>query len=527
MQQHCAQPLLREPDASDPPLALSVEGITKQFGAFMALDGVDLSLPRRSILALLGENGAGKTSLMNVLYGIYRPDAGRITIAGEEVVLKSPRDAIRHRVGMIHQHFHQANALSAIDNIALGHDPLFTRLDVARHRRAIAALAARFDFDVSLDEPVSKLPMGMRQRIEILKALYHGAEILILDEPTSILAPSEIASFLNGIKKLRDEGAAILFVTHKLEEVMEVADQIAVMRRGKMVAERQVAATDPRELSRLMIGHELRAQSRRKPAESANIALSLRDVSARGERKGVALQAVSLTLKKGEVLGIAGVDGNGQSELAEVIVGLRALDAGRIEIEGADISRQTARERAAHIGFIPEDRHQTGLVLNHSVELNLILRSFNRAPASRRGLLDRRFIADNGTARAADYDIRLVSPKQAARDLSGGNQQKIILAREIEAAPEILVVMQPTKGLDLSAIEFVHAKLDEQRAAGVAILYISTELEHLLDMADRVAVIFNGRIVGEVDAHNAHSEQLGLLMAGMAPSLVEGAVHGA
>ena len=497
---------------------LVIDGVSKAFGRFRALDGVDLTVAKASIHAVLGENGAGKTSLMNVLYGLYRPDEGEIRIAGQPITLHSPADAIHHRIGMIHQHFHLAEALTVTENIVLGLGRPLARLRLAEHAARIAEMSRQIGFEVDPAAEIWRLPMGMRQRVEILKALYRGADILVLDEPTSVLAPSEIDGFLASLRRLRADGTTILFVTHKLEEVMAVADEASVMRAGKVVARRRISETSPRELSHLMIGRELAVETTTRSTGPGADCLVLRDLVADNDRGARALDGLSLAIRAGEVVGLIGIDGNGQRELAEVITGLRPLISGQITADGGDLRPLDARsrQREARIGFVPEDRHGTGLVLDHSVETNLVLRSFDLPPVSRHGLLDRATIAAIGKRLAAEYDIRLRSPRQAARDLSGGNQQKIILAREIEAAPRILVIAQATKGLDLGAIAFVQRQILAQRERGVAILYISTELEHVMEVADRIGVICAGRITGELTPQEASAERIGLLMAGIA-----------
>lgn len=495
----------------------AIRNISKSFGGLKALDGVSFDVAKGTIHAVLGENGAGKTTLMNVLYGLYRPDSGSIEIDGKHVVMRSPRDAIKHRIGMIHQHFHLANALTVTENIVVGLKRPGRLLGLGTHARRIGALGEELGFEIDPHVPVWKLPMGMRQRVEILKALYRGASILVLDEPTSVLSPSEITSFLAGLKKLRDAGTTILFVTHKLEEVMAVADATAVLRHGRLVAERRTADTSTAELSRLMVGREMQSTVVKRRGEPGGVLLNCSELVATNDRHVRALDKLSLELKAGEVFGIAGIDGNGQRELAEVITGLRPLDHGRIEIAGRDIAGLSARQRLheAGIAFVPEDRQSTGLVLEHSIATNLVLRRFYLAPASHRGFLDRAKIASGGEALMARYDIRGRSAGQGASALSGGNQQKIILAREIEAAPRILIVMQATKGLDIGAIEFVQRKILEERDRSAAILYISTELEHIMAVADRIAVMHRGRLSEAFAPRDITPERMGLLMAGI------------
>jgi general nucleoside transport system ATP-binding protein len=493
-----------------------IDRVTKTFGAFKALDRVTLRVRKGSIHAILGENGAGKTTLMNVLYGLYHPDEGTIQIDGRPVVIHSPKDAIALGIGMIHQHFMLVNSLTVTENVVLGLKGQGASLDLRRHARRIAELSRGFGFEVDPMAPVWRLPMGMRQRVEILKALYRGAEILILDEPTSVLTPGEIERFLAGLRRLRDAGHTILFITHKLEEVMAVADRVTVMRAGRVTAEDETANTTRRRLARLMVGRDVVFELERRHGEPGAVVLEAEGLRAENDRGLPALDGLSLTLRAGEILGIAGVDGNGQDELAEVMAGLRPLQAGRIRVRGRDIAGLSIRRRRteAGIGFVPADRQGTALVLDYAAPANLILHAFDRRPVARLGVLNLGLINRRAAELIQKYDVRLRSLRQPVRLLSGGNQQKLILAREIEAAPAVLVILQPCKGLDVGAIEFVQNTLLEQRAKGMAILYVSTELEHVLAIADRIAVMYRGRITGIVDRREASAEQLGLLMAG-------------
>jgi ABC-type uncharacterized transport system ATPase subunit len=374
-----------------------------------------------------------------------------------------------------------------------------------------------FGFDVDPSAPVWSLPMGMRQRVEILKALYRNAKILILDEPTSVLAPNEIGAFLAGIKRLRDAGHTILFITHKLEEVMQVADRVTVMRSGRVIDEMEAAGTTAKALARSMVGRDVMVELERREDHEGDVLLAVEKLVATGDRGTRALDGLSLSVRAGEILGVTGVDGNGQRELSEVIAGLRPLDSGRILVAGKDIGALDVRQRKIEggIGFVPEDRQTTGLVLDYPVASNLVLRDFNRAPASRRGLVDFGFVRRHAAELVKRYDIRLRSVQQPARFLSGGNQQKVILAREIEACPRILIVMQACKGLDVGAIEFVQNTILDLKAKGVAVLYISTELEHVLAVADRVVVMYRGRATGSLERAEATPDRLGELMAGI------------
>jgi ABC-type uncharacterized transport system ATPase subunit len=496
---------------------LVIEKVTKQFGSFKALDQVSLHVHKNSIHAILGENGAGKTTLMNVLYGLYHPDDGRIEIDGRPVHIANPRQAIENNIGMIHQHFMLVNSLTVTENIILGLKGQKASLHLTEHEQRIRELSVSFDFDIDPRELVWKLPMGMQQRVEILKSLYRNAELLILDEPTSVLAPNEIDAFLAGLKKLKDAGHTIIFITHKLEEVTKAADRVTVLRRGKVTAEVGVRDTTVNELARLMVGRDVLFEFERSQRETGDVALAVEGLCALNERGIQALDHVSFVLRSGEILGIAGVDGNGQAELAEVITGMRTLQQGIIRVGGRDISRCDIRRRSqTHgIGFIPEDRQHTGLVLDYPVAANLMLRDYNRAPFSSAGFINFSFVRDHADKIVRKYDVRVQSAQQPARFLSGGNQQKLILGRELEADPQILVAMQPCKGLDVGAIEFVQRTILQQRDRGKAILYISTELEHLLAVSDLVAVMFRGRISGIVTPGEATAERLGMLMSGV------------
>ncbi len=493
-----------------------IEGITKSFGAFRALDDVSLNVKRGDIHAILGENGAGKTTLMNILYGLYQPDRGRIILDGSPVTLASPKHAIELGIGMIHQNFMLVNSLTVVENIVLGLERGFKAVDIAAHGRRILEMSRGFGFDIDPAAEVWTLPMGTRQRVEILKVLYRNAEVLILDEPTSVLAPGEVDAFLDGLKKLRAAGHTILFITHKLEEVMKVANRVTVMRLGKVSDEMDAAGTTPRELARKMVGREIVMRIDRRAAMPGEKRLELTDLVALSDRGVRALDGLSLDVRAGEIHGVCGVDGNGQRELGEAIAGLRPLMSGSISVDGTTIDNLSVKERRQRgLGFVPEDRQGTALVLDYSIATNLVLRDFDEPPVSKRGVLDLRHIARNAAQLVKRYDVRARSAQQPVRFLSGGNQQKVVLAREIEGRPNILVVMQACKGLDVGAIEFVQNTLLELRSMGVAILYVSTELEHVLEVSDRVSVIFRGRITGTVPVSEASAARIGELMGGL------------
>jgi ABC-type uncharacterized transport system ATPase subunit len=496
---------------------LTVDGITKTFGDLRANDDVSLHVERGSIHAILGENGAGKSTLMNILYGLYQPDSGRILVDGHEVRIESPRDALRHGIGMVHQHFMLVRSLTATENVILGMRQDGLGLNLGEHSARLKELSDSFGFEIDLNQVVWKLPMGTQQRVEILKLLYHNADILIFDEPTSVLTPSETGPFFDVLRRLAAADKTIIFITHKLEEVMAISERVTVMRDGRVTAVVETASTNRRELARLMIGRDVVFDIRHREKQPGRGLLEVEGIRAQSDRDLVALDDVSFTVRSGEILGIAGVDGNGQSELAEVITGLREPVAGRIIVDGHDVSQASVEERKQRfrLGYVPEDRHEVGLVLQDSVAMNLVLRSYRSPPFATHFLLNRKTIETNAEKLVKQYDVRLQDIGQDVRYLSGGNQQKVILAREIEDNPQVLVVSQPTKGLDVGAIEFVQNTLLDQRGKGVAILYISTELEHLFEVCDRIAVIFRGRITGLLETADATPERLGLLMAGV------------
>ena len=502
---------------------ISVNRVTKSFGTFKALDNVNIEVRKGAIHAILGENGAGKSTLMNILYGLYQPDEGEIRINDTLVSLKSPSDAIASGIGMIHQHFMLVESLTVLENVVMGLVRGPRPIDFAFHENRIRKMSAAFGFDLDPMAPIWTLPMGLRQRVEIIKALYRNAEILILDEPTSVLAPGEISSFIDGIRKLRDVGHTILFITHKLEEVMQVADSVTVMRHGKVIHETAATSTNSKELARWMVGRDVVFELKNRERSHEDVTIEAVDIlvvdglSAVNDRGIQALDDVSFTVRAGEILGVSGVDGNGQIELAEAIAGLRPTLTGRIVVDGRDVASLGVKARIveARIAFVPEDRQSQGLVLDYPVALNMVLRSFDRPPTSRYSVLNFAAIRKFASDLALRYDVRLRTVDQLTRFLSGGNQQKIILAREIEAAPRLLVVMQACKGLDVGAIEFVQKTILNLKEKGVAVLYVSTELEHVLDVSDRIAVMFRGRITGFLNRNEASTQRIGELMAGI------------
>jgi simple sugar transport system ATP-binding protein len=496
--------------------SLILDRVSKVFGNVTANDNVSIRIDGSTVHAILGENGAGKSTLMNILYGLYQPDEGRILINDREVNIHSPRQALEHGIGMVHQHLTLVGPLSVTENIILGLKERQVFINKTEHGRRIRELAESFGFDINPDALIWQLPMGKQQQVEILKLLYRNAEVLILDEPTSVLTPSETQPFFDVLERLKKAGKTIIFITHKLDEVMRIADKVTVMGRGQVVAEVETAVTSPRELARLMIGRDVVLDIKREDIEFGDVVLEIEDLSAVNDRGLEALDCISLNVRKGEIVGIAGVDGNGQAELAEIIAGLRDSQKGCIRIDGKDITGASVaeRNRVLKVGYVPEDRQRVGLDLDQSVATNLVLRSYDNPPFARLQFLNFDAIERNAERLVEKYDVRLGSINQKTRFLSGGNQQKLILAREIEANPVLLVVAQPCKGLDIGAIEFVQKTLLEQRKEGAGILYISSELEHILAVCDRIAVISAGRITGVLTPEEATSERLGMLMAG-------------
>lgn len=495
---------------------LTVDRLTKFFGEFKALDKVSIKVKPGTVHAILGENGAGKTTLMNNIYGLYQPERGRIFFDGREVRIKSPLHAVGLGIGMIHQHFMLVDSLTVTENVILGLRGLGKTLDLPKHEKRIRELSEEFGFEVDPSREIWRLPMGMRQRVEILKALYRDAKLLILDEPTSVLAPQEIDALIAALKRLKKAGKTILFITHKLEEVFAAADRITVLRHGSVTAEKEICDTDSKDVARLMVGRDVVFDIRKPETEIGETVLEVRKANAFNDRGLQALRDVSLTVRAGEIFGIAGVDGNGQAELAEVITGLRKLSSGEVIVHGRNIENHSVAQRRhlTGMGFIPEDRQGSGLAMDFSIGKNCILRDYNKAPYARWMLIQKKSIEEAAERYRQKYDIRMHSVSQRASFLSGGNQQKLIVAREIEFDPAVLVVMQPCKGLDIGATENVQNIIIQQKVAGKAILYISTELEHVLEVSDRIAVLCAGEITGVVTPDQATPEVMGSLMAG-------------
>ena len=500
---------------------IEMRGITKRFGAVTANDQISLSVPDGTIHAIVGENGAGKSTIMKILYGFYTADKGEIFIAGKRCDIRSPHDAIAIGLGMVHQHFMLVRPMTVLENIVLGAEPgSAARIDFQKAEEQIRRLSSDFGFDIDPDRRIEELSVGQEQRVEVLKALYRGARILILDEPTAVLTPQEVDEFFRILRSMREQGKTIIIITHKLSEVLTLSDNVTIMRDGRVVGERVTEKTNAAELARLMVGRDVLLRIEKNPAKPGEIVLAVRELKLTGGAeagKREKLVDVSFDVRAGEIVGIAGVEGNGQTELIEVIAGLRRQTSGKIELSGSEIGQLSARQITERgVAHIPEDRHRRGLLLDFDLSENTILGTHYRAPIapSRLGLLDESAIAAKTTRVLNDFDVRPPDASLQARALSGGNQQKLIIGREFDLHPTLLLVSQPTRGVDIGAIEFIHRKLVELRDSGTAILLVSAELEEVLSLADRLLVMYQGQIVGEVDVQRADPEQIGLLMTG-------------
>jgi general nucleoside transport system ATP-binding protein len=494
---------------------LELRGITKRFGALVANDHIDLVIEPGQIHALLGENGAGKTTLMNVLYGLLHPDEGEIVIDGRPVTFRSPGDAIKAGIGMVHQHFMLVPVFTVAENVTLGMER--TRglglLDRRRTRRDVRELSERYGLNVNPDAYVEYLPVGTQQRAEIVKALMRDASVLILDEPTSVLTPGETEDLFRVIRELKAGGRSIVFISHKLKEVQAIADTVTVIRRGRVVGERPPTATDA-ELATLMVGRQVELKVSKGPARPGETVLDVRGISAADDHGQAALKDVSFQVRAGEILGVAGVQGNGQTELCEALIGLRPVSAGEVLLDGRDLSHVSPRDRLrAGFGYVPEDRQLDGLVPDFSVAENLVLDVYDRPPFASGVALNLDVIDTNAKTLVDEFDVRTPSAQRPVGTLSGGNQQKVILAREMSRELRILLASQPTRGLDVGSIEFVHRRIVTERDRGVAVLIVSSELDEIYALADRIAVMYEGKIVA-FRPPSVPVEELGLLMAG-------------
>ncbi|HWJ02587.1 MAG TPA: ABC transporter ATP-binding protein [Verrucomicrobiae bacterium] len=495
---------------------IRMHNITKVFPRVVANEKINLDVNPGEIHALLGENGAGKSTLMNILYGLHQPSEGEIFVKERKVVIADPNVAIDLGIGMVHQHFMLIPPMTVSENIVLGCElRRFGFLDMKRAEHQVAEISQRYGLKVDPKAKIENISVGMQQRVEILKALYRGAEILILDEPTAVLTPQEIQELFEIMRSLISEGKSIIFITHKLKEIMAVADRVTVIRRGRVIETLRISETNPKDLAEKMVGREVSFHVEKKPFNPGEAVLEVKNLHAINNRKLPAIKGVSLEVRRGEVLGIAGVDGNGQSELIEAVCGLRRVDSGSIKVLGKEVTNASPRKViAAGISHIPEDRQARGLVLDFSIEENMVLETYHGPEFSRGLILNNKQIEKHAKRLVMEFDVRPTDEKALARSLSGGNQQKVIIAREVDRNPELLIAAQPTRGLDIGAIEFVHKRLIEQRDKGKAVMLISLDLDEIMALSDRIAVLYEGKIVGIVSANETSEGELGLMMAG-------------
>jgi len=500
------------------PYAIEMLGITKRFPGIIANDNITLQLRRGEIHALLGENGAGKSTLMSVLFGLYQPEEGEIRKDGKTVSIKNPNDANALGIGMVHQHFKLVEVFTVLDNIILGVEPnMHGFLQKKEARRKVIELSERYGLHVDPDARIEDITVGMQQRTEILKMLYRDNEILIFDEPTAVLTPQEIDELMQILRNLAAEGKSILFITHKLNEIMAVADRCSVLRKGKYIGTVEIKDTTQAELSRMMVGRDVNFHVEKKPCEPGDVILEIKDMTVASKvHKNNAVKNVSLQVRAGEIVCIAGIDGNGQTEFVHGLSGLEKLVSGSITLMGKDVSKAAIRQRSVMgMSHIPEDRHKHGLVLDYTLEDNIVLQRYFEPEFTKAGFLRRKNIRKYAEKLIDQYDVRSgQGAKTVARSMSGGNQQKAIVAREIDRDPKLLIAVQPTRGLDVGAIEYIHKQIVAERDAGKAVLLVSLELDEVMDVSDRILVMYEGEIVGELDPKTTTPAELGLYMAG-------------
>ncbi|HFZ6633981.1 TPA: ABC transporter ATP-binding protein [Streptococcus agalactiae] len=496
---------------------IEMKEITKKFGDFVANDHINLTVEKGEIHALLGENGAGKSTLMNMLAGLLEPTDGQIFINGQPVTIDSPSKSSQLGIGMVHQHFMLVEAFTVAENIVLGNETTQNGiLDIKTAAKEIKELSEKYGLSVNPNAKISDISVGAQQRVEILKTLYRGADILIFDEPTAVLTPSEIKELMTIMKSLVKEGKSIILITHKLDEIRAVADKVTVIRRGKSIETVPVAGASSQQLAEMMVGRSVSFRTEKKEANPTDIILSVKDLVVEENRGGVlAVKNLSLDVRAGEIVGIAGIDGNGQSELIQAITGLRKVTSGQIVIKGKDVTKFSSRQiTELSVGHVPEDRHRDGLVLDMTMAENLALQTYYKEPLSHKGILNFAKIKEYARQLMTEFDVRGAGEHVLARGFSGGNQQKAIIAREVDRDPDLLIVSQPTRGLDVGAIEYIHKRLIEERDKGKAVLVVSFELDEILNLSDRIAVIHDGKIQGIVKPDQTNKQELGILMAG-------------
>ncbi|WP_141603452.1 ABC transporter ATP-binding protein [Terrilactibacillus laevilacticus] len=503
---------------------IEMRNIRKEFPGVVANDNITLQVEKGEIHALLGENGAGKSTLMNVLFGLYQPDKGEIYVKGKKVHISDPNVANEHGIGMVHQHFMLIDKFTVAENIILGSEPTkYGQLNLKEAVKVVQQLSDRYNLDVNPMEKVENISVGMQQRVEILKTLYRGSDILIFDEPTAVLTPQEIKELMNIMKTLVQEGKSIILITHKLKEIMEVCHRCTVIRRGRSIDTVHISESTPDLLATMMVGRKVDIKVNDQAYDPKEVVLDIKGLTVSDSRKVSIVNGLDLTVHGQEIVGIAGVDGNGQTELVEAISGLRKIKEGTISLNGQDVTNKRTRKiTEAGLGYIPEDRHKHGLVLDFSVRENIVLQTYYKNPYSKAGILNNKKITKKAKELIKEYDVRTPSELTLARSLSGGNQQKAIIAREIDRSPKMLIAAQPTRGLDVGAIEFIHGKLLEERNKGKAVLLVSYELDEILNLSDRIAVIYEGKIIDIVNPKETNENELGLLMAGQRKAVKEG-----
>ena len=492
--------------------------IRKEFPGIVANDNITLQLKKGEIHALLGENGAGKSTLMSILFGMYKPTSGKIKVKGKEVNISSPNIANNLGIGMVHQHFKLVENFTVTENIILGMEPRkFFTVDIKSAAKRIEELSKTYGLNVDPYAKIEDISVGMQQRVEILKMLYRNAEVLIFDEPTAVLTPQEITDLIAIMKNLIKEGKSIIIITHKLKEIKEAADRCTVIRRGKYIGTVDVKETSEAEMAKMMVGRQVSFKVDKKEATPKEEVLKLENINVKNNKGVLGLKDFSLTVRKGEIVGIAGVEGNGQTEIVEAITGMRVIENGKIIFNGKDITNDSIRERIDEgIAHIPEDRHKRGLILDYTMEDNMILKAYKNSPFSKNGLINREKVKKYSDEIIETFDVRSgEGGASIARSLSGGNQQKGIIGREILSNPDLLIAVQPTRGLDVGSIEYIHKRLVEQRDNGKAVLLVSLELDEVLNVSDRIAVINNGELIGIVDADKTNENEVGLMMAGI------------